>query len=317
MRGVRTVEAMRLRLTAPTVGLAVVAGLAGLAGCAGDPAPTDSTTQSTSTPSATAEEPSASAAPAELEDYVALGDSYTAAPGVPITDASDPCQRSTGNYPHLLAERLDLELTDVSCSGAESTHLTEPQPFLNATVPPQLDAVSAETDLVTLGIGGNDLGLIARLVGRCYQLGQTDPTGSPCTDADGPQLVGDVPAIEERVRQGIEAVREAAPRARIVVVDYPQLVPEEGTCEQLALASGDYPLAREVNAALSEAVRSAAESAGVEHVDVLTASEGHDICSEDPWVNGLDLRAPAAPFHPFADEQEAVADLLEELLLTD
>lgn len=293
---------MRLRLIAAT------AALVALSGCSGDPAPAEpgSTPPAASTPSG--------GSSAELEQYVALGDSYTAAPGVPVVDGSDPCQRSTGNYPHLLAERLDLELTDVSCGGATTDDLTDPQRFPNATVPPQLDAVTPETDLITLGIGGNDLGLIARLVGRCYQLGQTDPTGSPCTDADGPQLLGDVPTIQERVVRAIEAVRAAAPQARIVVVDYPQLVPEEGTCDQLALAAGDYALGREVNAALSEAVQAAAEQAGVEHIDLLAASEGHDICSDDPWVNGLDFRAPAAPFHPFAEEQQAVADLLADLL---
>ena len=58
-------------------------------------------------------------------------------------------------------------------------------------------------------------------------------------------------------------------------------------------------------------LRFAAEETGSTYVDVWAASQGHDICSEDPWVNGaVTDQQRAAAYHPFAEEQAAVADLV-------
>jgi len=235
--------------------------------------------------------------------YVALGDSFTAAPGVP-PQLPGPCGRSSRNYPHVLADELDADLVDVSCGGADTTHVRTPQPLgEGSSVPPQLDAVTPDADLVTIGLGGNDLGLFARLLRVCL-------TGSGCTQGAA-ALQADLPTVERRVLRVVRAVRAAAPEAEVVVVGYPQLVGDE-TCERLPMAAGDLPAAREVNAGLADAVERAAEAGGARYVDLLEPSEGHDICSADPWVNGFDLGAEAAPFHPFASEQEAVAELVAD-----
>src|SRR3990170_2066076 len=61
-------------------------------------------------------------------DYVALRDSFVAAPHRPDDDLSMPCSRSDGNYPSLIADRLTtVEVVDVSCVGALSKDLTVPQ----------------------------------------------------------------------------------------------------------------------------------------------------------------------------------------------
>jgi lysophospholipase L1-like esterase len=87
--------------------------------------------------------------------YVAMGSSFAAGPGIPsyYEDPPTPCARSNNNYAHQLASRLNLNLTDVSCSGATTAHLTGPR----GAIPPQLDALTSDTRLVTLTIGGNDL----------------------------------------------------------------------------------------------------------------------------------------------------------------
>jgi lysophospholipase L1-like esterase len=160
--------------------------------------------------------------------YAALGDSFTAAPLVPATDLADGCLRSDGNYPSLLAERLGVAVfRDVSCSGAATDHVSRPQPTVRDTrVPPQLRAVRPDTDLVTLGIGGNDFGLFQTLVATCSRLGRSAPTGSPCADAlaaRGIDLVAVTGRIEDRVARSVDAVRTRAPRATVVVVGYPRL----------------------------------------------------------------------------------------------
>ncbi|QCC76839.1 hypothetical protein E2C04_05710 [Nocardioides daphniae] len=124
--------------------------------------------------------------------YVALGDSFTAAPFVPDAVEAEGCYRSTSNYPSLVAAALrdaagnqpGPELVDVSCSGADTTHMTRPQTtVLQQRVAPQFDALTPETDLVTIGIGGNDFDVFGTLTGRCPQLAVRDPQGSPCRAA--------------------------------------------------------------------------------------------------------------------------------------
>lgn len=290
----------------PTV-IAVVTALL-LGGCTGsgtaDPSPGSSS-------SPTRELPALS--------YVALGDSYTAAPGIPETDGSDSCLRSSHNYPSLVADRLgddyDVELTDRSCSGADTSSLAGPQTFGGTPLPPQLDALERGTDLVTLSIGGNDFGVFLRLVGGCVSMAAQDPDGSPCRDAargQGDLLARTQDRIEGRLVRAIEEVRRRAPDAQVLVVGYPQLAPAHGGCpDLLPLASGDLPFARLVNKSLTDNLARAAERTHTTYVDVWRASAGHDICSAEPWVNGQNgVDGGAIPFHPLPAGQRAVADLV-------
>ncbi len=103
----------------------------------------------------------------------------------------------------------------------------------------------------------------------------------------------------------------------MILVGYPQPVPAKGTCRILPLAKGDYPYVRGLVVKLNDAMRTAAaKRAKADFVDLLTASKGHDICAgPDAWVNGVNtdlMRALA--FHPFAEEQQAVADLIMKKL---
>lgn len=249
-------------------------------------------------------------------DYVALGDSYTAAPFVPVTTLAGGCVRSSENYPHLAAARLQVRsLADVSCSGAQTKDMTQSQ---LPGVAPQLDALSRDTDLVTLSIGGNDENVFGTLVSFCPTLRASDPTGAPCRAAmrvDGQdKLLSAVRRTAVKIRTVIRQIQQRAPRAEVLVVGYPQIAPSHGTCpDLLPLADGDYRYAVEVNRALTDALRSAARRTGTTYVDVWRPSRGHDICAADPWINGA-VTDPqrAAAFHPFANEQAAVAKLIEK-----
>lgn len=243
--------------------------------------------------------------------YVALGDSYTSAPGItgPTTDRR--CLRAARNYPHLLAQSLRVgTLVDVSCGGADTTDVRGRQ---YPETPPQLDAVTAGTDLVTIGLGGNDFDLFGSLLAGCLRQDAATVAGSPCTDRLSASSSRRLPQIRERLRAVVRAVRAKAPRARIVLVGYPQLLPASGTCAAAPFPAGDYAFARALNRGFTRAVAAAARAERVTYVDVWRASAGHDICSADPWVNGL-TGPGAAPFHPFAVEQEAVARLVTTAL---
>src|SRR5665811_199626 len=167
-----------------------------------------------------------------FQTYVALGDSYTAGPFVPTTDLAGGCFRSDANYPSLVAKRLRVaDFTDVSCSGASTRDMTGPQhTFQDANIPPQLRAVTADTDLVTLGIGGNDFDLFGTLVRTCTGLREVDPTGSPCADqlaSQGIDLETRTTQIGNRVARSISEVRRLAPQATIVLVGYLRLAPSD------------------------------------------------------------------------------------------
>jgi lysophospholipase L1-like esterase len=249
---------------------------------------------------------------ARFHTYVALGDSYTAAPLVPSMRGDDGCFRSTHNYPSLVAARLDVpDFRDHSCGGATTGDLTAPQ---QSGVPPQLDAVDAHTDLVTLGIGGNDEDVFGRLVLLCATLGQRDPTGAPCTRAAGrdPASLDTVMAgVQRRITAALQTIHRRAPRATVLVVGYPKIFPDHGTCADLPFARGDYPFAVRVNRRLDDALEAAARAGGARFVDVWDASVGHDVCSDTPWINGArTLPDQAAAYHPFGVEQQAVARLV-------
>jgi lysophospholipase L1-like esterase len=255
---------------------------------------------------------------AKRATYVALGDSYTAAPGVPQTEQQSGCLRSNGNYPTLLAHQLQMKFVDVSCVGATTAALTGAQSAGGHVLPAQFAALGRHTSLVTLGIGGNDLDLFQTAIGMCGQFALNHPKGSPCRDyyeADGKKkdpLLDKIDRIGARVTKALEEIHRRAPKAQVVLVGYPQPVPARGTCRILPLAAGDYPFARSILSALDAALEKAAAKGRAIYIDMEKASRGHDVCAgADAWINGVNTDiARALAFHPFAAEQQAVADLI-------
>lgn len=273
--------------------LACVALLALVAGCSDDASEPPEAAPTSSAP-----------APDAPPTYVALGDSYTAAPLITEETAADGCLRSSTNYPQLVAADLGYDLTDVSCSGATSENLVAPQSTSTGEVPAQLDAVTPDTDLVTISIGGNDDGVFTRLVG-CATTG--DPTcGDLATAIDG---------LGDHLTQAIEAVRSAAPDAEVVVVGYPAILGDGETCDALPVAEQDVAKLAALNKRLSTVQRRAADGAGTTYVDLYAASAGHGVCSEDPWVNGIQTTPGVGlALHPLAAGQRATADLVVDAL---
>ena len=239
--------------------------------------------------------------PTEI-DYVALGDSYSAGPLI-TTIRSDPsgCVRSTDNYPAFLAGWLSVETyTDVTCSAADTDDLTSRQRLLDGKrVAPQFDALSAETDLVTLGIGGNDFGIFSSLL-ECVD---------GCTPQREQTLLRNAGRVEQRVAGAVHAIAERAPDAEIFVVGYPQVLPVEETCRAVPLPPAQLEAAAEIASRLNASLRTGAEAGGAAYVDVDPASVGHDVCAgKSAWINGPQMRLGiAAPFHPVLAGMRGVA----------
>ncbi|GCD92274.1 SGNH/GDSL hydrolase family protein [Nocardioides sp. LS1] len=250
----------------------------------------------------------AQAAEPDPIDYVALGDSYSAGPLIRLT-RQDPvgCFRSTNNYPAYLAGFLGVATyRDMTCSGARTDDFFTRQGVLLGDAPaPQLSALSADTDLVTIGIGGNDHGLFGSMISTCQQVRHLDPTGSPCrkhfTTRDGVDTkLRDARDIERLVAHALIAVHRAAPNAAVYVVGYPRLLPLTGTCDEVPFATGDYAWGRRIEWLLNKSLQQAAADHRATYVNLYPATRGHDACGTDAWINGSVAKLNVAlDFHPF------------------
>ena len=235
--------------------------------------------------------------------YVALGDSYSAASGVLPPDPTSPfCERSTANYPHLIAARIGASLTDVTCGGAETRDFRKSQ---HPGVAPQLDALTRRTQLVTMTIGGNDNNTFVGAIEKCGAAGvSTLGQGSPCKDMYGNQFRHDIrtktyPALVK----ALKAVHRHAPHARVAILGYPWILPPTNGCfDKMPVAKGDVPYLRRVQATLNNAVRRAAAGTGSRYVDFSTVSEGHDACQAQGvrWIEPVLQGTNPVVVHPNA-----------------
>ncbi len=247
--------------------------------------------------------------------YVAMGDSYSAAPGVPPAPPNQ-CMRSRANYPSQVALRLDSRLDDRTCSAATIGHLSTPQA---AGVAPQLDGLKRSTDLVTLSIGANPT-LTSGWFWGCGSVAATDPQASPCKDAmqtaSGDINITAIAAEQKELTATVAEIHRRSPHARLVLIGYPQIFPTSGSCpDRLPVAAADLPYADQVLRDLNSMIADVAKADGADFLDVYAATKGHDICAEDPWIQGKDTEVGVALFyHPRAAEQKVVADLLMRLL---
>ena len=253
----------------------------------------------------------------QYDDYVALGDSFTAGPLIhPIRlDRPLGCVVSGRNYPARLAAYFDVEsYTDVSCSGARSQHLRKPQKTALGTNAPQLEALSSETDLVTLGMGGNDFGLFGSMIATCTEVAKDHPRGQPCrkhfTNKRGVDTkMRDARRIRGHIARSVRAIAKRAPDAKIVVVGYPRILPPIGTCDEVPFAKGDYRWGDKVERRLNKSLRQGAKRNGATYINMYPASVGHDACSDGvSWVNGAEIDLlRAMSFHPYAKGMKGVA----------
>ncbi|MFD4791333.1 SGNH/GDSL hydrolase family protein [Streptomyces sp. NPDC058459] len=242
--------------------------------------------------------------------YTALGDSYTSGPLIPA-QADANCARSDRNYPSLVAAGRGVgTFRDVSCSGATTAEMWRAQ----GTNGPQLDAVDRGTGLVTVQIGGNDVGF-GSIIATCARLGATDPAGNPCERsyqaAGYDELTAAAARTAPKVDRVLRAVRARAPHARVLLVGYPDLLPDDGSgCfPSVPFARGDFPYLRDTGKRVNLMLRLVAAWNGVGYVDTYGPTVGHDMCKAPGvrWIEPLQPASPAAPAHPNAQGEAAMA----------
>ncbi|MCA1194827.1 SGNH/GDSL hydrolase family protein, partial [Saccharopolyspora sp. 6V] len=232
--------------------------------------------------------------------YVALGDSAAAGPLIPGPDPNLACLRSTRNYPRVVADALGAELTDATCSGAEIEDFTGRQ---HGFLPPQFDALSTTTDLVTLTIGGNDVDLVGAAVSCLNAL--PEPIGRSCAEkytAHGDELATRVDGISGDLDAALEGIAARAPHAKVVVAGYGTYVRPGGCYPKEPIWGRDADYIQSNVDRLSDLLRERAVAHGAEFVDIGAVSEGHDVCAapQDKYLEGVLPTSVAAPLHPNA-----------------
>ena len=231
-------------------------------------------------------------------DYVAMGSSFASGPGIdPLTDPG--CGRSANNYANQVADALALDLTDVTCSGATVNNLVDaPQTAGGVVRPPQVEAVTADTDLVTITIGGNDFNYLLNMFRYSCQADPTPVLGIPginpviqgilCGPVDVAGAATALAGVEAELDGLVDAIRQRSPHARIVFVDYITIFPTNAKpCAATPMSRDQLRYFNDQAAELAKATKRVSHRHdGVDLVTISKTSRNHHICSSDPWVDG-------------------------------
>lgn len=254
--------------------------------------------------------------------YVALGDSYSAGVGAEATVADQNplsgCHRTSRAYFHTVAKTFQFAggSSFYACSGATVSDVRDGK----SGEPSQLKRVDANTSLVTLSVGGNDIGFSKIMAGCVVKL----PWSKGC-EKQGGDIADRMAALRESLPRLITQITARAPRARVIVMGYPRPFSEVSANGGDNLTLDDQRWlngrARDLNELIRQAVAEADQhvaatrgQGSVEFVDAYSAFSGHEAGSSDPYMNGLsvDLGALAAEprsYHPTAKGQDALARL--------
>lgn len=243
------------------------------------------------------------------DKYVALGSSFAAGPGV--ENQLGNCGRSDNNYANLTANALGLELTDVSCNGATTDNILDtPQ----RGAPPQIEAVTADTALVTVTIGGNDINYTSSTF-ACAGTAAEEQCTANLDQATINEAVRQLPA---KLTATIDAIKDRAPEATIVVVTYPRVFPPDAvSCSELELSPDDTDYLADLGRMLEETFVSVVASEQVLIADSYVLAEGHGPCASPAsvrWVNGGPIAVDGIRYHPTGAGHIAMSRLVLDAL---
>lgn len=288
-------------------------------------------------PLATTPADAARSATPKYKEYVALGDSWSAdvviadLHGLPdATYAPTGCAQSHVNYPKLVAKALGVKtFRDATCGSATTDHFSKPQSGLptGETNAPQYSRLTKTTDLVTVGIGGNDAGFASAAI-SCINLlpTNTDAFSALVLPVPLPFLGSGVPlggckqnfvkngrdllaerikASEPKLVRALKEIHRRSPKARILMLDYLDGIPAKGCYPIVPVTDTDMAYLHVTFQRLNAMVKRAAAKGGAEFVNTYADSHGHDVCQAPNvrYVEGLgvlSLNAPAiaVPAHP-------------------
>ena len=225
---------------------------------------------------------------ATADNYVALGDSYSSGVGTNSYTLSASCKRSTYAYPYLLSQqRANTSLNFVACSGATTDDV----------INNQISAVTSSTNIVTISIGGNDLGF-GKIITDCVEFDCNATLTSTRTSADAtltPKLNTVYAAIKGRM----------APGAKVVVLGYPRLFSTASCFGTLGISASERSNGDLLSDEIDRVTGLRAAAYGFTYKSATAAFTGHAVCSNSAWLNGLNLFNSSESFHPTRSGQSS------------
>ncbi len=232
--------------------------------------------------------PAADAAP--VVNYVALGDSYASGVGAgDYISASGSCERSTNAYPEQWADaNHPTSFNSVACAGATTA----------SVLSSQVSALSSGTTLVSITIGGNDVGF-SSVMTTCV-LSPTSSCLSAVSAAE--KLVAD--ALPASLDTTLRTIRADAPDAKIVVVGYPYLYDLSRSSSCIGLSTADRTALNQGASELDSALATAAADNDDVYAGVQGKFAGHEICDSGSWLHSVDIFSLGSSYHPTASGQE-------------
>lgn len=245
---------------------------------------------------------------------MALGDSRAAGPST-LRFLNDSCGRTAASYPRLLEEWLQPEFfTFAACSGAKVENILDtPQETRDGSeLPLQIDAVNAETTLITISIGGNDVQWY-KIARACF----TDEEGGDRKCRDDPETriaaMESLQPLRPRLDRLFGTLKQRAPKALIFIASHGGTVGNHGCHPVIPASDEDAQFIAEYQTAMNRIIRAAAAQAGVTYVDLATASVGHDACQPRgvKWYEGAVTTSTSLSMHPNNTGNRAFARLFQ------
>jgi lysophospholipase L1-like esterase len=213
--------------------------------------------------------------------YAALGDSYSSGVGTNSYTLDSACKRSVYAYPYLWTQKhAGTTLSFVACSGAKTSDVLSTQ----------IQSVTSATTLVTMTIGGNDIGF-ANLIYQC-----TLSDCSTALDTTRANLETTLGAAIDRVYTTVKS--RAALGAKIVVLGYPRVFSGASCLGSLGISSTEETKANQLSDALDQLLATHAAADGVTYKSAISPFTGHAVCSSSAWLNGLNLFNTGESYHP-------------------
>jgi len=218
-------------------------------------------------------------------NYVALGDSYSS--GVGAGSESGSCDQSPNAFgPRWAAANSPASFTFAACSDATTS----------TVISSQLSSLSASTTLVSITVGGNDVGFTS-IMETCV-LGSTSACERAVSRAEqyaNTTLPGSLSTL-------FTDIKTDAPNATVVVLGYPDFYDLSfPIC--IGLSSGDHQALDNGVNDLDGVIQAAAGNAGFLFADVRSQFSGHELCDGAGWLNSVNIFDIHTSYHPTATGQ--------------
>ncbi|RSZ62898.1 SGNH/GDSL hydrolase family protein [Corynebacterium hylobatis] len=224
------------------------------------------------------------------------------------------CLRSTDNYPGQVLSDARVTGQDATCQGAVTADLLQPRQAGEETIPAQVEALTQDTDLVTLSIGGNDIGFGD--VAGCFLAAMQAGRPSDCATTWQQSVDTRLAELPERLDEVYRAIDERSDGARVITTGYlPLLAPEDDCAEVEVLSPGDRAWVVTLTGQINGVIADVAQRHGAEMVLPGQAGD-HTGCVEPErrWVDFFGSQTGAFPMHPTPTGQAVMAQAVLEAL---